>query len=114
MPEKIKQTISADWIESLMAQAEMSEYRPSDHSLILSAQFPHAGGFVIVGENACLPTTPFDVGLGRKYAIASIRNQLWAFEAYRHACDAQTVKLEGCLLTIESDSVEGSGYAVDG
>ena len=135
MTEIATGTIDVTWINCLMEQAEIQEYQPTSHSLVVTAQFPHAGGFVLFGANACLRSTEFSLEIGRKMAMDQIRDQLWTLEGYRHAVDAHTVVLEGCTLTAEvmlgrnggggyvgmaallrdgSPIEGGQGYAVDG
>lgn len=80
MNTTIKNTVTAEEIDALMKDAEISISTTHEKCTVVSVKLKN--GFVITETSACVDKANYDVEMGTKICLQRIKDKLWAFEGY--------------------------------
>lgn len=80
MNTTIKNTVTAEEIDALMKDAEISISTTHEKCTVVSVKLKN--GFVITETSACVDKANYDIEKGKEICLRRIKNKLWELEGY--------------------------------
>ena len=80
MNTTIKNTVTAEEIDALMKDAEISISTTHEKCTVVSVKLKN--GFVITETSACVNKANYDIEKGKEICLRRIKNKLWELEGY--------------------------------